>query len=91
MHASVCSRLEEEEQQRQKLQLEKVAADSKIKSFEEKIAVQEDQNQKVSGSTQSLHVSQVFGLKPGSGRCTVTRMITLMVVPCHWALSPGGY
>lgn len=47
-HALLCLfRLEEEEQQRQKLQLEKVAADSKIKAIEEKIALTEDQNTKV--------------------------------------------
>lgn len=41
------SRLEEEEQARQKLQLEKVTADSKIRKIEEDLALQEDTNQKV--------------------------------------------
>ena len=40
-------RLEEEEQSRQKLQLEKVAADSKLKKLEEDLAVFEDTNMKV--------------------------------------------
>ena len=41
------SRLEEEEQARQKLQLERVAADGKLKKLEETLAVQEDTNNKV--------------------------------------------
>lgn len=40
--------LEEEEAARQKLQLEKVAADSKIKKMEDDILVMEDQNNKLS-------------------------------------------
>lgn len=40
-------RLEEEEAARQKLQLEKVSLDSKIKKIEEEFAVLEDSNQKV--------------------------------------------
>lgn len=40
-------RLEEEEQSRQKLQLEKVSAESKIKKLEEDLAVQDDTNQKL--------------------------------------------
>lgn len=40
-------RLEEEEGQRQKLQLEKHAAESKIKQFEEQLAVSEDGHAKV--------------------------------------------
>ena len=40
-------RLEEEEQARQKLQLERVAADGKLKKLEETLAVQEDTNNKV--------------------------------------------
>jgi hypothetical protein len=41
------NRLEAEEQARQKLQLEKVAADTKIKKLEENLAVNEDANIKV--------------------------------------------
>ena len=40
-------RLEEEEQARQKLQLERVAADGKLKKLEENLAMQEDTNNKV--------------------------------------------
>ena len=40
-------RLEEEEQARQKLQLEKVAGDSKLKKLEENVALFEDSNAKV--------------------------------------------
>ena len=40
-------RLEEEETSRQKLQLEKVSADSKIKKLEEDLAIQDDSNQKL--------------------------------------------
>ena len=40
-------RLEQEEQSRQKIQLEKVACESKIKTLEETVAVQEDTNVKV--------------------------------------------
>lgn len=40
-------RLEEEEAARQKLQLEKVSLDAKIKKVEEDFAVLEDSNQKV--------------------------------------------
>jgi len=41
-------RLEQEEQARQKLQLEKVAVDGKLKKLEESVAVHEDSNNKVS-------------------------------------------
>jgi len=41
-------RLESEEQARQKLQLDKVAAESKIKKLEENLAVNEDASAKVS-------------------------------------------
>ena len=41
------SRLEEEEQTRQKLQLEKVAAEGKMKKLEEEAAVLDDTNQKL--------------------------------------------
>ena len=41
------SRLESEEQARQKLQLEKVAAESKIKKLEETLALNEDTSTKV--------------------------------------------
>jgi hypothetical protein len=44
---SYLCRLEAEEQARQKLQLEKVAADAKIKKLEENLAVNEDANIKV--------------------------------------------
>ena len=40
-------RLEEEESQRQKLQLEKVSADAKMKKLEEDIAIQDDTNSKL--------------------------------------------
>ena len=40
-------RLEEEEQGRQKLQLEKVAADGKLKKLEEDLALNEDSNSKL--------------------------------------------
>jgi len=43
-------RLETEEQSRQKLQLEKVAAESKIKKLEETLALNEDTSAKVSVS-----------------------------------------
>ena len=47
----LCStRLEEEEQARQKFQLEKVTADSKIKKLEEDLALYEDTNMKVHGA-----------------------------------------
>jgi len=41
-------RLEQEEQARQKLQLEKVAVDGKLKKLEESVAAHEDTNNKVS-------------------------------------------
>ena len=44
----VTHRLEMEEQARQKLQLDKVAAESKIKKLEETLAVNEDTSAKVS-------------------------------------------
>ena len=44
----MTGRLEQEEQARQKLQLEKVAVDGKLKKMEESVAVQEDTNSKVS-------------------------------------------
>lgn len=47
-------RLEEEEQSRQKLQLEKVSAESKIKKLEEDLAVQDDTNQKLNKEKRSL-------------------------------------
>jgi len=40
-------RLEQEEQARQKLQLEKVAVDGKLKKLEESAAIHEDTNNKV--------------------------------------------
>jgi len=40
-------RLETEEQARQKLQLEKVAVDGKLKKLEESVALHEDSNNKV--------------------------------------------
>ena len=40
-------RLEEEEQSRQKLQLEKVSIDAKLKQFEEKAVALQDSNAKV--------------------------------------------
>lgn len=43
----VRDRLEQEEQARQKLQLEKVANDGKIKKLEESMALIEDTNNKV--------------------------------------------
>jgi len=45
---SVHFRLEEEEQQRQKLQLEKVSTESKLKKNEEDLAIQTDNNAKLS-------------------------------------------
>ena len=47
-------RLEEEEQARQKLQLEKVAADSKLKKMEEDLALNEDSNSKLIKEKRSL-------------------------------------
>lgn len=47
-------RLEEEEQARQKLQLEKVAAESKMKKLEEDLAINEDSNQKLLKEKKSL-------------------------------------
>ena len=50
LHNHLCAsyfRLEEEEQARQKLQLEKVAGDSKLKKLEEDLAIFEDTNMKV--------------------------------------------
>ena len=49
-----CFRLEEEESARQKLQLEKVSADSKIKKLEEDLAIQDDNNQKLNKEKRSL-------------------------------------
>uniref|UniRef100_A0A8C3QNS3 Myosin heavy chain 11 n=1 Tax=Cyanoderma ruficeps TaxID=181631 RepID=A0A8C3QNS3_9PASS len=46
--------LEEEEAARQKLQLEKVAADSKIKKMEDDILIMEDQNNKLSKERKQL-------------------------------------
>lgn len=48
------TRLEEEEQSRQKLQLEKVSAESKIKKLEEDLAVQDDTNQKLNKEKRSF-------------------------------------
>lgn len=47
-------RLEEEESARQKLQLEKVSVDAKIKKLEEDIAIQDDSNQKLTKEKRSL-------------------------------------
>ena len=47
-------RLEEEEQARQKLQLEKVAADGKLKKMEEDLALNEDTNAKLLKEKRSL-------------------------------------
>jgi len=48
LFCSESCRLEQEEQGRQKLQLEKVAVDGKLKKLEETVAVHEDTNNKVS-------------------------------------------
>lgn len=45
---NVLYRLEQEEQARQKLQLEKVTSEAKIKKLEEACALQDDANNKVS-------------------------------------------
>jgi len=45
----VICRLEQEEQARQKLQLEKVTADTKLKKFEEELAQHETLTAKVCG------------------------------------------
>jgi len=50
-HITNLYRLEMEEQARQKLQLEKVGAESKIKKLQETLAVNEDANAKVSMET----------------------------------------
>lgn len=50
----VFLRLEEEESARQKLQLEKVSVDAKIKKLEEDVAIQEDSNQKLMREKRSL-------------------------------------
>lgn len=42
-----CDRLEEEEQSRQKLQLEKVSTDAKLKKLEENLAQQDNLSGKV--------------------------------------------
>ena len=47
-------RLEEEESARQKLQLEKVSADAKLKKLEEDIAIQDDVNSKLNKEKKSL-------------------------------------
>ena len=47
-------RLEEEEAARQKLQLEKVSADAKLKKLEEDIAIQDDSNAKLIKEKKSL-------------------------------------
>ena len=47
-------RLEEEESARQKLQLEKVSVDAKIKKLEEDLAIQDDSNQKLNKEKRSL-------------------------------------
>lgn len=52
VHFSQCtfsfhSRLEEEEQARQKLQLEKVSTDSRLKKLEEDLAMTDDSNAKL--------------------------------------------
>jgi len=48
--------LEEEEAARQKLQLEKVQCDAKIKKLEEDYALSEDTNQKVCVCVATAHV-----------------------------------
>ncbi len=64
-------RLEEEEQARQKLQLEKVAADSKIKKLDEDLAIQEDTNIKVSSSSPATGLEQRSGQRSGHLRVEV--------------------
>jgi len=49
-----CHRLEDEEQQRQKLQLEKVTTESKVKKLEEDLAVFTDNNTKLSKDRKML-------------------------------------
>ena len=52
-HCLLC-RLEDEEQQRQKLQLEKVTTESKVKKLEEDLAVFTDNNAKLSKERKGL-------------------------------------
>ena len=47
MLVCIASRLEEEERSRQKLQLDRVAADGKLKKMDESLAMMEDANAKV--------------------------------------------
>uniref|UniRef100_A0A8C0ZHP8 Myosin heavy chain 11 n=1 Tax=Cyanistes caeruleus TaxID=156563 RepID=A0A8C0ZHP8_CYACU len=54
MQQQMLEQLEEEEAARQKLQLEKVAADSKIKKMEDDILIMEDQNNKLSKERKQL-------------------------------------
>lgn len=55
----VCS-LEEEEAARQKLQLEKVTVEAKIKKQEEDLTLMEDSNSKVGWGYTSLLIQTVF-------------------------------
>lgn len=56
----VLLRLEQEEQARQKLQLEKVSIDSKVKKLEEVVAQHEDSNNKV---VEFFIVYELFGFR----------------------------
>jgi myosin protein heavy chain len=52
----VC-RLDEEEATRQKLQLEKVQCEAKVKKYEEDLVALEDSNSKVRNRVENLSVS----------------------------------
>lgn len=61
--------LDEEEGARQKLQLEKVTAEAKIKKMEEEILLLEDQNSKFIKVRGRLHESVVWEYRWGVRRC----------------------
>ena len=67
-------RLEEEEQARQKLQLEKVAIDSKLKGLEETTAALQDSNSKV--CSMSIWVPQSYR---AGGSCTLDQVVLVCV------------
>lgn len=61
--------MEEEEAARQKLQLEKVTVEAKIKKQEEDLTLMEDSNSKVGGGNIGVLVQTVFRLVTLSEEC----------------------
>jgi myosin protein heavy chain len=79
-------RLEEEEQARQKLQLEKVMADGKLKKLEEDLAIQDDSNQKLSKERRFLEerVSEMQTqlVEEEENKCQIIQL--QFVITIHW-------